>query len=136
MKKELTYSQRVRKDRRWLKARALCIRLRQDDLCYLCKRPIDFTLKGGDPMSLEVDHIVPLTMGGAPFDQENLACTHKICNGRKSDNLHGSFQVKKEISKIKKESIEIKDGSGFNFLGGDWFNAQKKERKDSTQGST
>jgi 5-methylcytosine-specific restriction endonuclease McrA len=32
--------------------------------CGICEQPIDYTLKSPDPMSFEVDHIIPLAKGG------------------------------------------------------------------------
>ncbi len=32
--------------------------------CGICEQPIDYTLRSPDPMSFEVDHVVPLSKGG------------------------------------------------------------------------
>lgn len=32
--------------------------------CALCLNPIDYSIKSPDPMSFEVDHIIPLAKGG------------------------------------------------------------------------
>lgn len=50
------------------------------DTCHLCGRPIDKTLPAGDPWSLEVDEIIPVSQGGSPTDFGNLAAAHRICN--------------------------------------------------------
>src|SRR3546814_3445479 len=36
--------------------------------CWICGKPIDYTLKSPDPMSYEVDHVVPLS--SAKTDEE------------------------------------------------------------------
>ena len=47
--------------------------LREESVCHLCGGPA----REGDP--LEVDHILPLSMGGSG-DRENLAAAHMRCN--------------------------------------------------------
>lgn len=51
--------------------------------CHLCGNDIDYTLKSPDPGSFEIDHIIPLTLGGAD-DLENLAPSHRRCNRAKA----------------------------------------------------
>lgn len=58
-----------------------------DHVCYLCGNPVDVTIKGRQPLSMEVDHILPLSKGGHPFDLSNLGITHKICNQIKGDKF-------------------------------------------------
>lgn len=66
-----------RKVRAWLKA--------QGRPCALCGRPIDYDLPAGDPMSFEVDEIVPVSRGGSPIDQANVQPAHRICNERRGN---------------------------------------------------
>ena len=47
--------------------------LREESVCHLCGEPA----REGDP--LEVDHILPLSMGGSG-DRANLAAAHRRCN--------------------------------------------------------
>ena len=61
--------------------------LRQEDLCYLCGKFVDKSLKTPHPMSPEVDHVVPLARGGHPYARANKRLTHRSCNRRKSDKL-------------------------------------------------
>ena len=63
--------------RSWLKAQGLP--------CHLCGRPIDYSLPAGDPLSFEVDEIVPVSMGGSPIDRANVAPAHRICNQRRGN---------------------------------------------------
>ena len=65
--------------------------------CHLCGRPIDYTLttwtdpKDGrvkrHPMSFELDEIVPVSKGGDPYDFDNVAPAHRICNQMKGNRL-------------------------------------------------
>ena len=57
--------------------------LATQDLCGICGRPVDKSLKRPDPMAPEVDHIISVKQGGHPSDIANLQLTHAICNQRK-----------------------------------------------------
>jgi 5-methylcytosine-specific restriction endonuclease McrA len=50
--------------------------------CYLCTRPIDASLAAPHPLSLSIDHVKPLAMGGTNA-LENLRATHLGCNVEK-----------------------------------------------------
>ena len=54
--------------------------------CHICEQPIDYALKSPDPMSFEVDHIVPLARGGAD-ELANKAAAHRVCNRAKWHKL-------------------------------------------------
>lgn len=70
-----------RKVRAWLKA--------QGRPCAICGRAIDYELPAGDPMSFEVDEIVPVSRGGSPIDPGNVQPAHRICNQRKGNRMGG-----------------------------------------------
>lgn len=65
--------------RRWL--------LATQDVCALCGKPIDKTLKTPHPMSAEVDEIIPVSKGGSPTDRDNVQLVHRICNQRKGNKI-------------------------------------------------
>lgn len=52
--------------------------------CSLCGEDIDYTLRSPDPMSFEVDHIIPLAKGGTD-ELDNKQPSHRDCNRRKAD---------------------------------------------------
>ena len=54
--------------------------------CGICEQEIDYDLKSPDPMSFEVDHIIPLAKGG-PDDLANKQASHRKCNRAKWDKL-------------------------------------------------
>lgn len=76
-----------RQVRAWLKAQGLP--------CHICGMAIDYDLPAGDPMSFEVDEIVPVSKGGSPIDRANVAPAHRICNERRGNKslaaLNGSI---------------------------------------------
>lgn len=73
-----------RKLRAWLKA--------QGRPCHICGQAIDYSLPAGDPLSFEVDEIVPVSKGGDPLDRSNVAAAHRICNQRRGNRDIGQKQ--------------------------------------------
>lgn len=67
--------------RAWLKA--------QGRPCHICRMPIDYGLPAGDPMSFEVDELIPVSRGGDPLDRANVDAAHRICNQRKGNRMPG-----------------------------------------------
>ena len=61
--------------------------LATQDVCGICGKPVDKTLKYPHPLSATVDHIIPLAKGGHPSDLANLQLAHFCCNRQKSDKL-------------------------------------------------
>lgn len=59
----------------------------RQDPCGICGKPIDYSLPAGDPMSFEIDEIIPVSKGGDPFSKENTQAAHRICNQRKSNKI-------------------------------------------------
>lgn len=55
--------------------------------CAICGQPIDYSLPAGDPMSYELDEIIPVSKGGSPYDPDNVQPTHRICNQRKGNKV-------------------------------------------------
>lgn len=60
------------------------------DVCGICGRPVDKSLKWPHPLSATVDHIIPIEKGGHPSAIENLQLAHFACNRQKSDKLQAS----------------------------------------------
>lgn len=57
------------------------------EVCGICGRPVDKSLKYPHPMSPCIDHIIPVAKGGHPSDINNLQLAHWTCNRQKSDKL-------------------------------------------------
>lgn len=77
-------------DRVWQKLRKRVIASR-DPICALCGNPIDMEAPPYTPMSCEVDHIIPISRGGAAYDIDNLQLTHAKCNRQKSNRLREDY---------------------------------------------
>ena len=56
-------------------------------VCGICGKPVDFSLKYPHPLSPCIDHIIPVAKGGHPSDIDNLQLAHWTCNRQKSDKL-------------------------------------------------
>lgn len=56
--------------------------------CGICDEPVDSSLKSPDPHSASLDHIIPMSRGGAHL-YGNVQCAHLNCNIRKSNLLDG-----------------------------------------------
>lgn len=54
--------------------------LREESHCHLCGLPVDKTLPHGLPASPEVDELIPVVLGGSPFDRGNCRLAHRWCN--------------------------------------------------------
>lgn len=59
---------------------------RDNGICWLCEEPVDPALRHPDPMSVSMDHIVPLVKGGV-HAAHNVAIAHLVCNLRKGVKL-------------------------------------------------
>lgn len=64
------------------------------EVCGICGKRVDFSLKFPHPLSPCIDHIIPVARGGHPSDISNLQLAHMCCNRDKSDKLI----VKQDIS--------------------------------------
>lgn len=72
--------------------------LKSENICGICGKPVDKSLKYPNPMSPVIDHIIPVSKGGHPSAIENLQLAHWSCNRQKSDKM---FDVKaEELTKI------------------------------------
>jgi 5-methylcytosine-specific restriction endonuclease McrA len=61
------------------------------NICGICGKPVDHSLKYPHPMSATIDHIIPVNgkngICGHPSDIENLQLAHFSCNRQKSDKI-------------------------------------------------
>jgi 5-methylcytosine-specific restriction endonuclease McrA len=76
-----------RSHRRWQRLRAHILAT-HPPVCHICNQPIDLSLPGTNEMGPTVDHVVPITRGGAMWDPTNLRPAHRKHNGSKGDREH------------------------------------------------
>jgi len=50
--------------------------------CGICSEPVDPDMSWPDPMSVSLDHVVPISEGGS-HTRDNAQCSHLACNVRK-----------------------------------------------------
>lgn len=62
--------------------------------CYLNGCAIDYTAKAGEPNSIELDHIIPVSKGGSVMDPDNWAPACRKCNRDKSDLTLAEYRTK------------------------------------------
>ena len=75
-----THRKQFEKNKAWIYA--------TQDVCGICGKPVDKTLKYPHPLSKCIDHIIPVSKGGHPSDKDNLQLAHWTCNRQKSDKLN------------------------------------------------
>lgn len=85
--------------------------LRQSGVCFICEDPIDLKLHGD---SLEIDHIIPIAVGGKD-DENNFALTHEQCNRRKSSSDLNIARILARFSKIELMANSETAGRGANL---------------------
>lgn len=68
--------------------------LATQNVCGICGRPVDTSLKAPDPMAPCIDHIIPVSKGGHPSAIDNLQLAHWVCNRQKSDKLFKHAETK------------------------------------------
>lgn len=80
----------IHKGSAWQAARAKA--LRGATTCHICLRPLDrdaytgqFIYKGRHPLAPSVDHVIPVSRGGDPYDPANLRPCHYGCNARRGN---------------------------------------------------
>lgn len=58
--------------------------LREETYCWLCGNEVDKTLHYHDPQAPEVDEIIPVSLGGDPYNRKNCRLAHRLCLATKS----------------------------------------------------
>ncbi len=81
--------------------------LATQDVCGICGKPVDKTLKSPHPLSPTVDHIIPLDKGGHPSDLSNLQLAHRCCNREKSNRLVREVYLQSGVDEEKLVSNRV-----------------------------
>lgn len=64
--------------------------------CGICSDPVDRALSWPDRLSASLDHIIPISRGGAHVTA-NVQCSHLVCNIRKKDHTEEASWVPSEM---------------------------------------
>lgn len=72
--------------------------LATQNICGICGKPVDKTLKYPNPLAPCIDHIIPIDKGGHPSDLKNLQLAHWTCNRAKGVKLMQSRTQGEEIT--------------------------------------
>lgn len=81
----------------WESARKRAIQSK-DPFCAICQNFVDISLPRKDskgkwnPLACEVDHIIPVSRGGQPYEVENLQLTHMRCNRKKGAKMDSDYK--------------------------------------------
>ncbi len=70
--------------------------------CAICGKPIDYSLPARDPMSYELDEIIPVSRGGDPLDINNVQPAHRCCNLAKSNKIMNKRPIKNAFPTSRK----------------------------------
>lgn len=86
------------------------------DVCGICGRPVDKSLKYPHPLSPCIDHIIPISKGGHPSDINNLQLAHWTCNRQKSDKLHAANEEQRTVEVISNRILpQSQDWANYKF---------------------
>lgn len=69
---------------------------RDDWMCQLCFEPVDPSLRYPDPMSVSLDHVIPVSRGGS-HSRANTQCAHLACNMRKHAKIPADMALDPEV---------------------------------------
>ena len=53
-------------------------------VCGICELPVDRALAWPDPLSVSLDHIIPVSLDG-PHTRANTRCSHLGCNSKRGN---------------------------------------------------
>lgn len=86
------------------------------DVCGICGRPVDKSLKYPHPLSPCIDHIIPISKGGHPSYIGNLQLAHWTCNRQKSDKLHAANEEQRTVEVISNRILpQSQDWANYKF---------------------
>lgn len=71
-----------------------------DHRCNICGTELDAKAKPYTRTSIEIDHIIPISRGGSPYDLNNLQVLCMVCNRRKSNNLEHDLEALKPENQL------------------------------------
>lgn len=79
--------------------------LATQEVCGICGKPVDKSLKFPHPLSPTVDHIIPISKGGHPSEMDNLQLAHMCCNRQKSDKVASENNKQTKQEEVKNDNL-------------------------------
>lgn len=61
-------------------------------MCQLCGVPVDRSIRGSRPMAKSLDHVIPMSLGGA-HTRTNVQLAHFGCNSQKGNRVETSSEM-------------------------------------------
>ena len=106
--------------------------LEEESICYLCKLEVPKWMRLNNagnkytysPLFPEIDHVMPITRGGHPWERSNLRLAHRKCNNRKGAKLLSELDMT-VFSNIRKEFEGKKKPTRRNILAEIAFDRKK-----------
>lgn len=92
--------------------------LATQDVCAICGKPVDKSLKSPHPLSATVDHIIPVSKGGHPSDIANLQLAHRCCNLEKGNKI---------VKESRREAVDAVISNRILPLSVDWRSYKAKQ---------
>lgn len=71
-------------DDRTYRKRTAALKAQRND-CWLCRKPIDYTLPWRDKMAFTADHVQPRSKGGHLYGE--IRAAHRSCNSSRSNRV-------------------------------------------------
>lgn len=80
--------------------------MQSQEVCGICGKPVDKSLKFPHPLSACIDHILPIDKGGHPSDVDNLQLAHLCCNRAKSNKVMESAKDEVISNRVLPQSLD------------------------------
>ena len=77
------------------------------EVCGICGKKVDFSLKFPHPLSPCIDHIIPVSRNGHPSDINNMQLAHLCCNRQKSYKLSPKQDFKAETEVVSNRLLPL-----------------------------
>lgn len=88
------------------------------DHCWVCGKLVDKSLSGRHPRGPSVDHVIELSMGGAPLERGNLRLAHLGCNVGRSNTLRAQRRRAATKGTTTKGTTVRRPSVGARYAGG------------------
>lgn len=74
------------RDNAWERFNPIDVYERDGWICGICSEPVDRLAIAPNPLSVSLDHIIPVSLGG-PHTRANTRCSHLGCNSRRGNRV-------------------------------------------------